>query len=104
MKTGAAMFYTSREQSSKHVFYSHDIIAEKEHKRGKMNLKLHGSFMAVLCYVVTVLLLYLIGDVFNIAWLQFAKGAHTETPLHSLLPLIFAIPVYIIVDLKTRRT
>lgn len=103
MKTGAAMCYTLREQSNKHVFYNHDIIVEKEHKRGKMNLKLHGSFIAVLCYVVTVLLLYLIGDVFNIPWLQFAKGTHTETSLHSLLPLAFAIPVYIIVRFKTRN-
>lgn len=103
MKIGAAMFCMLREQSNKHGFYIHDIMVEKEYKRGKMNLKLHGSFMAVLCYVVTVLLLYLIGDVFTIPWLQLAKGAHTETSLHSLLPLAFAIPVYIIVRLKTRR-
>ncbi|MFX3625606.1 MAG: hypothetical protein ACE3JP_16610 [Ectobacillus sp.] len=71
-------------------------------------MKLHGSSIAVLCYFVTVLLLYLIGDVFNIPWLQFSKESYVqngslERQAHSFIPFFLAIPVYIIVYFKTGR-
>ncbi|WP_379966727.1 hypothetical protein [Ectobacillus sp. sgz5001026] len=71
-------------------------------------MKVHGSFMAVLCYLVTVLLLYLTGDIFNISILQLAKepliqNGVVERILHSLLPFLLAIPVYFIVYYKTKE-
>ncbi|WP_416827062.1 hypothetical protein [Ectobacillus polymachus] len=71
-------------------------------------MKVHGSFVAVLCYLVTVLLLYLTGDVFNISILQLAKESINpngiiDRILHSLFPFLLAIPVYFIVYYKTKQ-
>lgn len=71
-------------------------------------MRIHGSFMAVLSYLVTVLLLYLMGDVFNISMLQFAKEAQLQKGIfeqvsQSLFPFLLAFPVYLIVRYKTRQ-
>ncbi|ABS22978.1 hypothetical protein ACRS6Y_05725 [Bacillus cytotoxicus] len=67
-----------------------------------------GSFIAFLSYAVTVLLLYFIGDATNIAILQFSKekafqleeGVHTS---RSIVPLLLALPVYVIVLYKSKK-
>ncbi|CAM3915904.1 hypothetical protein ACT1UG_04200 [Bacillus paramycoides] len=68
----------------------------------------YGSFIALLSYIVTVLLLYFIGDAANISVLQFPKeeafqleeGLHTS---RSIIPLLLALPVYIIVLYKSKK-
>ncbi|KFN04635.1 hypothetical protein D0U04_01275 [Bacillus clarus] len=68
----------------------------------------YGSFIAFLSYTVTVLLLYFIGDATNIPLLQFPKeesfqleeGLHTS---RSIVPLLLALPVYVIVLYKSKK-
>lgn len=67
----------------------------------------YGSFIALLCYIVTVLLLYFIGDAANISVLQFPKeeAFQLESEKHtarSIVPLLLALPVYIIVLYKAK--
>ncbi|AZJ22143.1 hypothetical protein CN575_08800 [Bacillus wiedmannii] len=68
----------------------------------------YGSFIALLSYIVTVLLLYFIGDATNISVLQFPKeeafklDAEKHTA-RSIAPLLLALPVYIIVLYKSKK-
>ncbi|MDG4655723.1 hypothetical protein P6P90_00090 [Ectobacillus antri] len=71
-------------------------------------MKIHGSFMAVLSYLVTVLLFFLFGDAFNITVLQFAKEFNPqkgwlEYISQSSFPFLLALPVYILVRHKTKQ-
>ncbi|MED0988661.1 hypothetical protein [Bacillus nitratireducens] len=68
----------------------------------------YGSFIALLSYIVTVLLLYFIGDAANISVLQFPKEEvfQLEAEKHttrSIAPLLLALPVYIIVLYKSKK-
>ncbi|MEV5108454.1 hypothetical protein MN033_18490 [Bacillus nitratireducens] len=68
----------------------------------------YGSFIAFLSYIVTVLLLYFIGDAANISVLQFPKEEvfQSEAEKHtarSIAPLLLALPVYIIVLYKSKK-
>ncbi|MBO9129857.1 hypothetical protein J7Q84_09145 [Bacillus sp. 165] len=64
--------------------------------------------MALLCYLVTALLLFLIGDVFDIDWLQlhketyFRDGSLKEISA-SVIPCILALPVYFLVSYKMKK-
>ncbi|MED2012282.1 hypothetical protein [Bacillus wiedmannii] len=68
----------------------------------------YGGFIALLSYIVTVLLLYFIGDATNISVLQFPKedtfklDAEKHTA-RSIAPLLLALPVYIIVLYKSKK-
>ncbi|WP_242219169.1 hypothetical protein [Bacillus cereus group sp. BfR-BA-01380] len=71
-------------------------------------MNLYGSFIAILCYIVTVLLLYFVGDMTNIAMLQFSKETTLQSEIsqytsRSFAPLLLALPVYIIVLYKSRK-
>ncbi|MCM3735977.1 hypothetical protein M3215_09110 [Bacillus cytotoxicus] len=71
-------------------------------------MNLYGSFIAILCYIVTVLLLYFVGDMTNIAMLQFSKETTLQSEMsqytpRSFAPLLFALPVYIIVLYKSKK-
>ncbi|MGU3439983.1 hypothetical protein ACLBXI_07795 [Bacillus cereus] len=66
----------------------------------------YGSFIALLCYIVTVLLLYFIGDAANISILQFPKeeAFQLESEKHTARSiLLLALPVYIIVLYKSKK-
>ncbi|PGL87507.1 hypothetical protein CN931_03570 [Bacillus sp. AFS054943] len=68
----------------------------------------YGSFIALLSYIVTVLLLYFIGDAANISVLQLPKeqAFQFEAEKHtvrSIAPLLLALPVYIIVLYKSKK-
>lgn len=68
----------------------------------------YGSLIALLCYIVTVLLLYFIGDAANISILQFPKeeAFQLESEKHtarSIVPLLLALPVYIVVLYKSKK-
>ncbi|MDM5189752.1 hypothetical protein QUF99_21270 [Bacillus sp. DX4.1] len=68
----------------------------------------YGSFIAILCYAVTVLLLYFVGDATNISLLQFPKdkALQLEEGLHTsrfIVPLLLALPVYAIVLYKSKK-
>ncbi|ENQ3078812.1 hypothetical protein [Bacillus multifaciens] len=71
-------------------------------------MNLYGSFIAILCYMVTVLLLYFVGDMTNIAMLQFSKETTLQSEIsqyasRSFAPLLLALPVYIIVLYKSKK-
>ncbi|MEH6888184.1 hypothetical protein V7024_00175 [Bacillus sp. JJ864] len=71
-------------------------------------MNLYGSFIAILCYIVTVLLLYFVGDMTNIAMLQFSKETTLQSEINqyasrSFVPLLLALPVYIIVLYKSKK-
>ncbi|ENQ3104471.1 hypothetical protein SAMN04488168_10198 [Bacillus sp. 491mf] len=71
-------------------------------------MNLYGSFIAILCYIVTVLLLYFVGDMTNIAMLQFSKETTLQSEVsqytsRSFAPLLLALPVYIIVLYKSKK-
>ncbi|MGG2014244.1 hypothetical protein [Bacillus sp. S10(2024)] len=71
-------------------------------------MNLYGSFIAILCYIVTVLLLYFVGDMTNIAMLQFSKETTLQSEIsqytsRSFVPLLLALPVYIIVLYKSKK-
>ncbi|MCP1124963.1 MULTISPECIES: hypothetical protein [Bacillus] len=71
-------------------------------------MNLSGSFIAILCYLVTVLLLYFVGDMTNIAMLQFSKETALQSEIgqhagRSVAPLLLALPVYIIVLYKSKK-
>ncbi|CAM4038152.1 hypothetical protein [Bacillus manliponensis] len=71
-------------------------------------MNFHGSLSAILCYAVTVMLLYFIGDATNISMLQFSKEAAFDSEdnvytSRSIAPLLLALPVYAIVLYKSKK-
>ncbi len=71
-------------------------------------MRFNQSFMALLCYAVTALLLFLIGDVFEISWLQLRKETYfrdeaLKESSSSMIPFLLALPVYFLVSYKTKK-
>ena len=74
-----------------------------------MHLVLLGSsVVSRLRVCITVLLLYFVGDMTNIAMLQFSKETTLQSEVsqytsRSFAPLLLALPVYIIVLYKSKK-